>query len=103
LHSFDCHYQIACQHDVRIDEGKKVGTGGIFHRFKEMADQRSSEIGPVDGWNLTKAELFTNLPNPRLVTENNHIAKRAEGPTAKGVTLEVGNLPYEGLTGSEKG
>jgi len=68
-----------------------------------MADQRGSESGSVDGWNLTKAEVFTNLPNPRFVTENNDIAKRAEGPTAKGVTLEAGNLPDEGLTGSEKG
>jgi hypothetical protein len=68
-----------------------------------MTDQRSSEIGPVDGWNLTKTELFTNLPNSRFVTEDNDIAKRAEGPTAKGVTLEASNVPNEGLTGSEKG
>jgi hypothetical protein len=103
LHSFDGRCEIACQHDVRVNESEKVGTGGMFHCFKQMADQRSSERGSVDGWNLTKAKLFTTLPNPRFITENNDLASRAERPTAKGVTLDTGSLPYERLTGSEEG
>jgi hypothetical protein len=75
----------------------------MVHCFKQMADQRSSERGSVDGWNLTKAELFTTLPNSRFITENHNLTSRAEGPTAKGVTLDTGSFPFERLTGSEKG
>jgi len=103
LHSFDGRREIACQHDVRVNKSEKVGTGDMFHCFKKMADQRSSERGSFDGWNLTKAKLFTTLPNPRFITENHDLASRAEGPTAKGVTLNTGSLPFERLTGSKEG
>jgi hypothetical protein len=75
----------------------------MFYRFKKIADQRGSERGSVDVWNLTKAKLFTTLPNPRFITENNDLASRTEGPTAKGVALDTGSLPFERLTGSEEG
>ena len=86
-----------------LTKARSSALGGMFYRFKEMADQRGSERGSVDAWNLIKAKLFTTLPNPRFITENNDIATRAEGPTAKGVTLDGWQLSLEGLTGSEKG
>jgi hypothetical protein len=103
LHSFDRRHEIACEHDVRVNESKKVGTGGMFHCFEEMTDQRGSERGSVDGRNLTKAKLFTTLPHPGFITENNDLASRAKGPTAKGVALDTGSLPFERLTGSKEG
>jgi hypothetical protein len=103
LHSFDGRCEIASQHDVRVNKSEKVRISNMFHCFKEMADQRGSERGSVDSWNLTKAKLFTTLPNPRFITENNDLTSGAEGPTAKGVTLDAGCLPFKRLTGSEEG
>jgi hypothetical protein len=103
LHSSDGRYEVAGQHNVRVNKSEKIGTGDLFHCFKKMADQGSSKRGSVDARNLTKAKLFTTLPNPRFIAENNDFASRAERPAAKGVTLNASHLSDERLTGSEKG
>jgi hypothetical protein len=75
----------------------------MLYRFEEMADQRGSELGPVNVRNLTKTKLFTTFSNSGLITKNDDFASGAESPTAKRVPLEAGKFPFERFTGSKEG